>query len=197
MSTFTTDTAPSTLLDAVNTLLRAIRVSGVMSLAASDLNEDAASAKAAIEDAVREALMVGYEFNTEWEYKIDPDPNGEIILPSNTLKVRSHRPETERLTKRGLKLYNNRKHTYAIGKTVTIDLVVSLPFEELPAGFKMYVTALAARRWCIPKLPTGVTFQYTEEYLQAALSRAEQEDTEGADTTLTDTSPHFAYMRRR
>lgn len=197
MPTSSTSTSPATLLEAVNALLRACRISGVMSLTATDSNEDAAGAKAAIEDAVRETLQTGYEFNTDYEMLIDPDPEGQIILPSNTLKVRSYRPNSERLVKRGLKLYDNRKHTYAIGKTVSVDLVVSLPFEELPEGFKLYVTALAARRWCLPKVPSTATFQYTEEMLQAALLKAEQEDAESADSTLVETSPHFANMRRR
>lgn len=197
MASTTTPTTPRSLLEAVNALLRAVRLSAVMSLAAADLNADAAGAKAALDDAVRETLLRGYEFNTDYGLKIDPTPAGEIVLPLNTLKVRAIRPSTERLVRRGGRLYDNRRRTYAIGKTVELDLVVALEFDELPESFKLYVTALAARRWCIPKLPAQATFQYTEEMLRASLALAEQEDAEGADSTLPDTSPHFAAMRRR
>nr|WP_316651525.1 hypothetical protein [uncultured Gellertiella sp.] len=193
----TATTAPQTLLQAVNTLLQAVRVASVMSLDTDDLNTDASSAKDAIEEASREVQLRGYEFNTSYDYTLLPNPAGEVELPLNTLKVRAIRCKTRRLVKRGLKLYDNRKNTFTIGENVEVDLVSFLPFDDLPESFKLYVTGLAARRWCLPKMPSGSTFQYTEEMLKAALVLAEQEDAEGSDTVLTDTSPHFANMRRR
>jgi hypothetical protein len=198
MATTSTPTTPKTLLEAVNSLLLAIRISSVMSLNAADLNVDAAGAKEALDNAAREIQLRGYEYNTDKGYNIDPAPTtGEIILPSNTLKVRSIRCNNRRLVKRGLKLYDNKKHTFSIGETVSVDLVVALPFEDLPESFKLYVTALAANRWCIPKLPSQTTFQYTQTFVQAAQMAAEEEDAEMADETVLDTSPHFAAMRRR
>lgn len=197
MASTTTPTTPKTLLDAVNALLLAVRIANVMSLEAGDLNEDAAGAKAALDDVCREVQLTGYEFNTEWAYKIDPAPTGEVVLPSNTLKVRSVRCSYKRLTQRGLMLYDNVGHTFNIGETVTCDLVIALPYEQLPEAFKLLVTAQAARRWCLPKLPAQATFSYTEEMLDTARSLAEEEDSQGADSTLLDTSPHFAFQRRR
>lgn len=202
MSSSSTPTTPKTLLDAVNALLLSARISNVMSLNAGDLNEDASGAKATLDDVCREVQQRGYEFNTEWGYSIDPSPDdGSITLPSNTLKVREVRCSqgTRRLVQRGLQLYDNRKgyHTFAIGETVEADLVVALPYEDLPEAFKLLVTATAARRWALPKLPSQATFTYTAEMLEAARSLAEEDDSETADATLLDTSPHFAYQRRR
>jgi hypothetical protein len=198
MATTSTPTTPRTLLEAVNTLLLAVRLGAVMSLNAADLNEDAAGAKSALDDASREVQLRGYEFNTDWDYKIDPNvTTGEITLPENTLKVRAARCSNKRLVQRGLRLYDSRLHTYSIGKTVSVDIVVALPFEDLPEGFKLYVTASAARKWCLPKLPASATFEYTKEMLANALSAAEEQDAEMADATAPDTSPHFAAMRRR
>ncbi|MGV1835230.1 hypothetical protein ACQZ6C_10750 [Rhizobium rhizogenes] len=197
MATTTTPTTPRTLLDAINSLLSAVRISPVMSVLASDTNGDVSSAKTALDDAARETLLRGYEFNTEYAYRIDPAADGTVTLPNNTLKLRAVRCNSRRLVKRGLRLYDNVKHTFTIGETVEADVVLALAFEDMPESFKLYVTALAARRWCLPKLPSSATFQYTQEFLQAALSAAEEEDSEGADNTLPDTSPHFAAMRRR
>lgn len=178
-------------------LLNACRISSVMGLSASELNDDAAGAKQAIDLASREAQLRGWEFNTDYGLSLAPDPSGAVSLPENTLKVRNIRCDNRRLTRRGLRLYDPQKHTFSIGSSVKVDLVNALEFDDLPEGFKLYVTALAARRWCPPKLPTGSTFQYTEEFLNAALAAAEQEDLETADATLPDTSPHFANMLRR
>ena len=193
----TTITTPRTLLEAVNALLGAIRVSGVMSLNAADLNEDAASAKQALDATAREVQLRGWEFNTEVGIVLDPSPTGEVVLPQNALKARNIRCSQKRLTKRGLKLYDAEKHTFKIGVSVKLDIVVALEFDDMPESIKLYVTALAARRWCIPRMPTGSTFQYTEEVLNAAYAAAEEEDHETSDADLATTSPHFAKMRRR
>lgn len=194
----TTPTTPQTLLEAVNQLLQAIRVSGVMSLNAADINQNAADAKQALDNAAREIQLIGWEFNTEYGQKIDPALDGSVTLPSNTLKVRSARCTSgTRLTQRGSKLYNNRGKGYNIGETVEAELVVALSFEDLPEAFKRWVTALAARRFCIPKLPSGSTFAFTEEYLQMAEVAARQSDEMAGDETLPQTSPHFARMGRR
>jgi hypothetical protein len=59
MAIDTTPTTPTTLLDAVNILLEAARVSGVDSLDQINLNEDAATAKTALDDVTREVLRYG------------------------------------------------------------------------------------------------------------------------------------------
>lgn len=194
----TTPTTPTTLLDAINTLLQGIRVAGITSLAQADLNEDAATAKKTIDDVIREALTPGFEFNTEREVVLDPSPSGEIALPSNTLRVVTTRWSSgNRLARRGARLYDPIKRTYSIGQSVKVDLTVALEFGDLPPVARTYVTALSARRFCIPRMPEGTTFKYTEEMVQSALLAMQQEDTDVADTDLTMTSPHFAKMKRR
>jgi len=198
MPSTSTPTTPQTLLEAVNALLQAIRVSGVMSLAATDTNQDASDAKQALDNAAREIQLKGWEFNTEYDYVIDPTETGEINLPNNCLKVRIGRNEAgNRLVRRGNRLYDNLKHTYSIGQSVTVEMVIALPFEDLTEPFKRWVTGLAARRFCIPKLPSGATFEYTREYLEEAETAAKEEDLAGSDVTLKETSPHFAQMGRR
>ncbi|WP_269929945.1 hypothetical protein [Aminobacter sp. HY435] len=194
----TTPTTPSTLLDAVNTLLNAIRVASVTSLATVDLNEDAAAAKKAIDDVSREVQMEGWEFNTEREVTLDPEPTGEVSLPSNTLQVTSYRYSSKnRLVPREGRLYDPKKRTYNIGEAVKVNLVLALEFAELTPAGRFYVTAMAARRFCLPRLPVGSSFKYTEELVLGARSLLEQEDTALGDTDLKQTSPHFARMGRR
>lgn len=198
MVTSTTPTTPTTLLDAVNALLNAARVGPVQSLNAADINEDAGGAKTALDDVTREVLLRGYEFNTEREAVLDPNLAGEIVLPVNTLKVRSSRWQSgTRLVHRGSRLYDPKRRTFNIGTSVTVDLVVALEFQDLPPAARFYVTAVAARRFALPRLPQQATFQYTQEAVASALAQMEEEDTEAADSSLPETSPHFAAMKRR
>lgn len=197
MPTTATPTIPADLLAAVNELLRAIRMAAVMSLNATDLNEAASDAKLALDTASLEVQQKGWEFNTVRCAVLDPSPDGEIVLPSNCLKVRSARYYGyDRYVFRNGKLYDPRKRSFNIGQSVKVDMVEALEFSWLSAAFRKWVTALAARRFCLPKLPTGATFQYTEEFLASAIADAELEDAETLDQPLTYTSPHFARMRR-
>lgn len=198
MATTTTPTTPKTLLDAVNELLTAIRMAPVMSLSASDLNEAASSARVALDAAAVEVQAQGWEFNTERTATIDPEVTGEIVLPSNTLKVRSARCSYgTRLVQRGDKLYDPVKRTFSIGEPVQVDIVLALAFEDLSQSFRQWITALAARRFCVPQMPSGATFQYTEDYLVGAQAAAELEDATVRDDDLKATSPHFSKMGRR
>lgn len=201
MATTSTPTTPQTLLEAVNELLQAIRVSGVMSLNAADLKQDAADAKQALDNASREVQQKGWDFNTEEDYTLDPDPvTGEVTLPSNTFKVRKMRcsySTSKKLVARGSRLYDKTNHTYNVGESVKVEIVLVLPFEELNADFRLYVTAMAAQKFCKPKLPSGASFRYTDEFLNGALRGAEDSDVASRDEDLGATSPHFARMRRR
>lgn len=198
MATTTTPTVPKTLLEAVNELLRAIRKASVMSLSASDRNEAASGAKQALDAASVEVQTLGWEFNTVLAAVIDPTPSGEIELPSNCLKVRTARTSSgERLVQRGQRLYSRKNRTYNIGEAVTVDMVEALEFSELSSSFRLWVTALAAIRFCQPQLPSGATFQYTQDFLEAARAAAELEDATVEDTPLSGTSPHFRDMARR
>lgn len=201
MATTTTPTTPQTLLEAVNELLQAVRISGVMSLDAADLKQDAADAKRALDNAAREVQKRGWDFNTETDYTLDPDPTtGEVTIPSNTLRVRRARctwSTSKLLVQRGLRMYDKTNHTFAIGESVTVDIVLALPYEDLNEDFKLYVTAQAAQKFCKPKLPSGASFRYTDEFLMEARNAAEASDIESRDEDLAMSSPHFARMRRR
>lgn len=194
-----TPTTPTTLLDAINTLLQGIRVASIDSLLQINRNEDAAAAKTTLDNVARETLMVGYEFNTERGVKLDPEAvSGEVFLPNNWLRVKAARCYANKsVVPRGNRMYDPKLRSFAIGATVELDLVVSLAFEEMPPSARAYVTAVAARRFCVPRLPDGATFRYTEEMVESALAVMEQDDTDLVDTGLKGTSSHFGAMGRR
>lgn len=194
----TTPTTPKTLLQAVNQMLKAIRVSPVMSLLPESLNADASDAKAALDEVSIEIQSEGWFCNTEFGSTIDPDVDGSISLPANLLKLRvARRSSGARLVERGAKLYDPTKRTFTIGEPVIVDMVVGLVYEDLPQPLRAYITAIAARRFCIPKLPTGATFRYTEETVKSALTSVLQMDDEHRDDTMHSTSPHIQKMTRR
>ncbi|RWI46819.1 MAG: hypothetical protein EOQ93_29265 [Mesorhizobium sp.] len=197
MAIDTTPTTPTTLLEAVNILLESARVAGVDSLAQVDLNEDAAAAKQALDDVSREVQRVGWEQNTSRGYVLDPEVDGTINLPNDTAKVKISRGYSgNRLVPRNGKLYDPKLRTFNIGKSVTVDLVQYLEFSDLTDTMKAYITAMAARRFAIPRLPSASAFKYTEEMVEGFLVALEQEDTDHDDRDISEVSPHFAKFKR-
>lgn len=196
----TTPTTPTTLLDAINALLRAARIGRVQSLLLAETNKDAAEAKLVLDDVTREFLSRGWFFNSEDGVVLDPDEDGYVDLPANCLTAKSYRYRdggTNRLTVRGNRLYDPTRHTSVMTGAVEIDYVLALPFEDLSQTARTYVTALAARRFAIPKLPAGATFQYTEDMVRGAMVAFEDEDNRQRGQNLTETSPHFGKFSRR
>lgn len=198
MSMTETPVTPSTLLEAINTLLAAIRAGSLTSLALADMSEDAAGAKAAIDSVSRELQKEGWEWNKDEEVTLEPNGDQEIVLGIDIVKCTVARSWTgDWPVVRGRKLYNKTKHSYKWDGAVVVNTVTALEFAELTEAMRAYVTAVAARRFCLPRLPIGATFQYTEEMVMAAQAEAERENTDMVDMPLSGTSPHFQRMGRR
>lgn len=194
----TTLTTPSTLLEAINTLLEAARVAGIESLEQVNLNEDAGAAKRDIDTLSRQTQMSGWEFNNRRKVTLDPELSGEVLLPLNVSKCKTNRQWTgNSIVVRGRKLFDKTAGTFNIGKSVLVDYTEILEFADLPETMRAYITGLAARRFALPRLPSATSFRYTEELVTSFLIMAQTEDADAEDLPLDQTSPHFARMHRR
>ena len=138
---------PTTKLEAVNMLLEGIMESPVNSVDGSGLQE-ADLASVMIDRVSREVQKKGWHWNTFVNYEISPDTDGNIILPSNTLGVDTMGPSCNLdLVQRATKLYNRETNTFNIGVKVTTELVLNLPYEELPENARYYIAIKATRKF--------------------------------------------------
>lgn len=191
------DVEPLTRLEAVNMMLRAIGQTGVQSLEASLGNRDSENAQQELRVTLKTILAEGWHFNTEKGFPIDPNEAGEITIPNNALKVdTAGRSKQLDLVRRGTRLYDRVEHTYAIGKTVYVDMVIALEFEELTPTARYYVAVKATRRFASQEQGSVGSLKLTERDEQDARLRMEQEDAENDDRTMATASPHVARMRR-
>lgn len=198
MATTTTPTTPIDLLRAVNLLLGAIGQSQVSTLITADLKEDARKAIAKLGDTSVEVQSRGWEFNTDKEVTLDPAVDGTIALPSNCMTVLTvHSSRWTHLVARDGKLYWPRKQTYVIGKSVKVDMVVALEFDQMPQPARWYVTCLAGRRFATTELASSSSYQFTATEEKDALLRLEQYDATITDRSLAETNPHIGFMRAR
>lgn len=140
-------TEPITLLDAVNEIIGQIGESPIATLEEMEAI-DATTALGVLNRTSVEVQSKGWHFNTEPGRIIQPNVHGELVLPRNTLRCDSVGASAGiDVVVRGLRLYDRTNHTYQFTQPVTVDIVVGLPFEELTAAVRWYITIRSARRF--------------------------------------------------
>lgn len=192
---------PSSALEAVNLMLSAVDLVPVVSLLEEDTNVAAEMALKTLYSASREVQQEGWHFNQEKEFPLNPSPEGEILLPNNTLKVKVRYDlgggySSKDLVIRGGRLYDRRGHTFNIGATVKVDITLLLPFEDLPEAFRWYITVRGCRRYTTGKTMSSDAYKFTKQDELEARASAEQADAETDQRTVMS-NPHVRRMRRR
>jgi hypothetical protein len=136
----------TTELDAINSMLSSIGESPVSTVDDSGV-VDVVMARQILSSVNREVQSRGWHFNTEKGIQLNPSfPNKELVLPANTLRVDSVLEDAHiDVVQRGTRLYDRTNHTYAFDKSMKVDLVVLLAFEELPETARQYITIRASR----------------------------------------------------
>ncbi|MDE7064795.1 MAG: hypothetical protein K2O70_04905 [Desulfovibrionaceae bacterium] len=138
--------APTTELEAVNTMLSGIGEAPVNSL--SEVTADVSMARRILQEITREIQLEGFQWNTEDDYPLTPDADtGRIRLPPAAVRVHFREPDDRELTLRGRFVYDRNNHTcvFPAGTCLRVTLTLLLPFEELPEAARRYTTVKALR----------------------------------------------------
>lgn len=174
---------PLTELEAINEILAVGSNSPVSSLAENQVI-DASLARNTLRSALSEILSKGWAFNTEEDLELVPDQDGYIRLPRNTLRVRSSGASAgTKLTSRGTRLYSRTDRTDKFTAPVTVEIVLGLDFEDLPATARVYATIKAARRYQDRFFGDDAVHSYTlqDENIALAAMMDEELDNQGAN----------------
>ena len=135
---------PTTKLEAINIMLSTIGESPVNSLNSGLV--DAEMAETMLANISKSVQGEGWHFNREEAFPVSPNVSGEVIIPSNTLRAdASLAANSKDLIQRGTRMYDKKNHTYNIGETVKLDLIIELDFTELPEVARRYIAIKAAR----------------------------------------------------
>lgn len=142
------DPTPTTEIEAVNQMLRAIGESPVSSLA-GDVGVDVVSAKDTLAEISKAVQTEGWLFNTEYEYPLTRDVNDEISVPLNaaSVNVTANRFGPTDPVLRGTKVYDRANHTYQFTGDLKATIIFLLPFEQLPESARYYVAYRACRKF--------------------------------------------------
>lgn len=184
-------TTPTTTLQAVNECLKAIGEAPVSDLTGGGASADVESAFGTLQNVSRAVQVEGWNFNTEEATRIAPDSNGFLTLPANTLRVDSVEPDRAiRVVMRGQRLYDKTNKTFVFTDGVTCDLVVLLPFEDMPEYVRRYITIRAVREFADNELASDTVHSFKMADEEQARVMMESLDVEEDDTSLKS-SPFF------
>lgn len=133
-----------TELEAVNVMLSVIGEAPINTLEGA-ATVDVIQAKAILSQVSREVQSVGWHFNTERDYPLLPDVNGNIILASNMVLVDADTEADIDVAQRGNKLYDRKNHTFKFTKSIKAEVIYLLSFEELPQVARQFIVVRVAR----------------------------------------------------
>jgi hypothetical protein len=136
---------PTSELEAVNTMLNTIGEAPVNTLV-NMTSVDALAALSVLHSVNRGVQVEGWFFNTEYDYPLVPDLDNNLPLPTNLMSVDSSEVSNKHdLVQRGSRAYDRKNHTYTFTDTVKCNLILLLPFEEIPEAARNYITLRASR----------------------------------------------------
>jgi len=190
---------PTTELEAVNIMLSVIGESPISSLAAGSAVADAVTAQQTLSEVNRAVQSKGWHFNTDKEFTLTPEAfTGEVRVPSNCLRVDTVEGDRDiDVVLRGQRLYDRKNHTYVFSDSLTVDMVVLLPFEEIPETARHYITVRAARVFQARTVGAESLFQFTNlDERDALVSFKKAEGITGDYNILTGNSTVFRVLNR-
>lgn len=138
---------PTTEIEAVNAMLDAIGSSPINSLEGA-LPLDAVKARKLLSRISRLVQTEEWQFNSESDFPLSRNVDDEIEIPLNTLRVSVNRRRYPLdVTQRGKRLYDRCKHTFKFDQDVKVDIVIQLPFDDLPEFARQYIFVRGSREF--------------------------------------------------
>lgn len=188
---------PTSELDAVNIMLATIGEAPINDLSTSGLG-DVAAAKAVLHSTSRSVQASGWHFNTEIDYELSPSVDGFLLLPLNQLRVDTVGDSRDiDVAVRGERLYNRKDHTYVFTEAVKVELIVFLPFTDLPEAARNYITVKAARKFQSNVLGSELIEAFTQDDEMDALVLLKDAEGDTADyNMLTDSHSVASTLER-
>lgn len=187
-------------LDAVNQMLLAIG-SGVTTSITGNTNRDVAACRDILRRARVRVCSEGWNFNTEADIAMEPDAeSGNIELPSNTLHIdnSSERYQADLdLVQRGALLYNREGNTYTFSKTIYIDRVFEMEWDDLPEVARHYIAAIATTEAVTFLDGETAGIQMAQQRQLSARRDMISHETRNADLTIFDQETNYNIRARR
>jgi len=191
-------TTPTTKIEAVNIMLSAIGESPVSSLDDPSL-VDVSLAESILNETSIDIQSQGLHSNTEINFPMTPNVNGEILVPNNCARIDTVGESRDvDVAQRGNRLYDKIKRSYTtFSGTYYVDMVLLLEFNDLPQHVRRYITVKAARRFQGRFMGSDGLAAFTEIDEREALVAFERAEKLNEDNNvLTDNYDAFKIISR-
>ena len=183
-------------LTAVNEMLAAIGAQTVNSLTERVIPEVTIAIQT-LDQINKRVQEQGWHWNTDLDYEVSPDSNGKLPWGFDWIRFDTKPGQYDLdLVRRGSFLWNRRKSTYVISKTVKGTLVRFLTWDELPEPVRGYIIARATRKFYAEQIGDQVRLSELgrdEVLAKAAMMRAV---TDQADHNILDLGAGPGVQRR-
>lgn len=191
----TTALAPMTEIEAINDMLSLISESPVASLDEASRVADAQIAMQILRRESRTVQTQGWDWNTEDGLILSPDMDGNIVLPTNTIKVDPVDGNLDYVN-RGGRLWDRVGKTFKIAAPVALKITFVLPFEELPETARRYISMAAGRKFENRLIGDGTAHQINELDVLKAWSILLQEECDNTESNVVDQSTTVRRISR-
>ena len=188
--------AGTTKLDAVNTMLSAIGEAPVNSLSSGLV--EAEVAESILDTVDREVQSMGWHFNTELNKSYAQDTNGYIQLGSDILRADATlKADSKDLVQRGTRMFDRQNHTFVIGASAALDVVVQLTFNDLPEVCKRYIVMRATRIFQDRVVGSNTLHDFQIKDEERALYELKEFDKSADDHNIFDNYDTFSIIDRQ
>ena len=172
----TTQITLTTELQAINTMLSIIGEAPVSSIT-ENIGSDVSIAKQILDESAVDIQSKGWNFNTEETYTLALDSDSKVPVPTNCvwLTTRFGDNASKVIIRNGF-LYDKENKTYTFVEAQIVDMIILLPFEELPQFARRFITTTAGRRFQARYLGSKELAGFTQQDEMDALANCEQLD---------------------
>lgn len=154
-------------------------------------------AKRVLSEVLIEVQAKGWAWNTERNYVLPLDSQGQCVLPENVLRVSAEDDELMDVVMRGNRLYDRKGHTFTMPRPLRLYIVWALTFEELPKEARLYVSIRAARKFQRRVVSSEQLEQLSHEDEARAYIGLVDADSEAGDYNLLHDSIDVARILMR
>lgn len=173
--------------DAINKVLRVIGEQPIDNETSYTELLEAEEAYTTINEITDEILSDGWVFNSETNRPYLPDYDGYIVIPENVLKIDPTSTADNFIRKDG-KLYNKDNKDYIFTDAVACDVVLSIPFDDIPPVFQAYITAKASSEVYLRLVGDLNVYQLLTRNAQEAYLKCLLYEEEAGDYNIFDDS---------
>ena len=126
---------------------------------------EAQLAATVLDEAKREVLAEGWNFNVDTNYILPPDANGYISIPANVLDISSNDAD---IVMRDWRLYSKKNQSAVFEESLKMNIIWNMDFNSLTHPLRTYITMMATVKFQARTVMDTNVFSYTEKDTDAA-----------------------------